>query len=83
MDKQKMLKQIIQMSSAMKDIERMCYMLSKDTKNQAIYNKVLSYSKQCESKLRNCTTFINSLDREIKEATKIIDSATKEVKKIK
>jgi hypothetical protein len=83
MDKQKMLKQITQMSAAIEDIRKMCYSLCKDKKNEKIYNKVLSYSNQCQSKLKECTGLVNTLDSKVKECHKIIDAATKEVKNIK
>ena len=83
MDKQKLIKQIAEMSSAIEDIRKMCYSLCKDKQNEKIYNKVLSYSKQCQSKLKECTSIINTLDSKVKECHKIIDAATKEVKNIK
>lgn len=83
MDKQKMLTQVTQMSKAIEDIRKMCYSLCKDKENEKIYNKVLSYSNECQSKLKECTSLINTLDTKIKECHKIIDSATKEVKNIK
>ena len=83
MDKQKLFKQITEMSKGIEDIRKMCYSLCKDKKNEKIYNKVLSYSNQCQSKLKECTTIINTLDSKIKDCHKIIDAATKELKNIK
>ena len=83
MDKQKLFKQITEMSKGIEDIRKMCYSLCKDKQNEKVYNKVLSYSNQCQSKLKECTTIINTLDSKIKECTTIIDAATKELKNIK
>lgn len=82
-NKKIMYKQITEMSKAIEDIRKMCYSLCKDKQNEKIYNKILSYSNQCQSKLKDCTQLVNTLDAKIKECHKIIDAATKEIKNIK